>query len=89
MNLKPRSLVSSAIVEKVETVVIVIQIFTDQLNMTVNRCYESVATVKKEQLKMVHLKTNSAPNRSVRYFQALFGYLTSVDTVDLKHPEKV
>ena len=57
--------------------------------MTVNRCYESVATVKKEQLKMVHLKTNSAPNRSVRYFQALFGYLTSVDTVDLKHPEKV
>ena len=62
--------------------------------MAGNRCYESVATVKKEQLKMVHLliKRNSAPkapNRSVRYFQALFVYLTSVDAVDLKHSEKV
>ena len=95
MNLKSRSLVSSAlVVEKVWSmdIVIVIKIFTDQLHMTVNRCYESVATVKKEQLKMVHLKRNSAPkapNRSVRYFQALFGFLTSVDAVDLKHPEKV
>ena len=38
---------------------------------------------------MVHLKRNSAPNRLERYFQALFGYLTSDDAVDLKHPEKV
>ena len=69
-----------------------IEIFTDQLHMTVNRCYLSVATVKKEQLKMVHLKRNSAPkapNRLDRYFQALFSYLTSDDAVDLKHPEKV
>ena len=36
---------------KVETtcIVTIIEIFTDQLSMTVNRCYESVATVKKEQ----------------------------------------
>ena len=26
-----------------------------------------------------------APNRSVKYFQALFTYLTSVDAVDQKH----
>ena len=68
---------NGAIVQKVETIVTVIDIFTDQLNMTVNRCYESVATVKKEQLKMVHLKRNSAPNRSVhgsakRYFHFLY-----------------
>ena len=30
--------------------------------MTINRCYESVVTVKKEKLKMVHLE---APNQSV------------------------
>ena len=52
--------------------------------MTINKCYESVAAAKKEKLKMVHWK-RKAPNRSVKYFQALFTYLTSVDAVDQKH----
>ena len=60
--------------------------------MTINRCYESVATVKKEKLKMAHLEKEFGKHRTDQsdiFKHCLFTYLTSVDAVDQKHPEKV
>ena len=55
--------------------------------MTINKCYESVAAVKKREVENGSFGKGirKAPNRSVKYFQALFTYLTSVDAVDQKH----
>ena len=52
--------------------------------MTINKCYESVAAVKKEKFEIGPFGKGirKAPNRSVKNFQALFTYLTSVDAVD-------
>ena len=55
--------------------------------MTINKCYESVAAVKKREVENGSFGKGirKAPNGSVKYFQALFTYLTSVDAVDQKH----
>ena len=61
--------------------------------MTIKICYESVVTAKKEKLKIVHLEKEFGKNRidqSDIFKRCLFTlYLTSVDAVDQKHPEKV
>ena len=57
--------------------------------MTINKCYESVAAVKKEKLKMVHLEKEFGKHRTdqsnIFKHYCLFTYLTSVDAVDQKH----
>ena len=60
--------VARAIVQKVEHSKYFgsVKNFTDQLNITINRCYDSVATVTKEQLKMVQLEKEFRKQRNER-----------------------